>query len=266
MKIQEEAAANADNEMPVLNISVTFKECLELVTKEIYDGEYSKACKMHDAFGAHSGPGHNCLGCNFAASADLIKRFLDRHETLDDMEFDVPVYIMLLYLAVERIEVVLDIVKLPEAYRDKHFKVFRQIRKWANFIKHPGAFMLTHHANYEYQGDYVKVDGDILIDDNFIRDHYTGHTDAKERDKQRKSLYEKLGNKDNVVVLLPDIVQLTKKFCYSHNRFVSLVTDNEVYREVLADRTTLKRYFSDAESFEESGAPLPDRKATQRRE
>ena len=229
-----------------------FKDCLVLFTKEIYDGQYSSACRIHDAYGQEE---HNCLGCNFAGSSDMVKRFLERHKTLNKVEDDCTMYILLLYLVVERIEVIMDIVKLPEPYKEKHFKVFQQIRKWANFIKHPGAFMLTHHAEYSYQENFTPLPDFIVIDDCFVRDHYTGHTDAGQRDKQRRALYDKLQNKQNVVVAFPDLVKLTKKFCYSYNKFVAVVADNEVYRGVLGDKTTTANYFS------EPNAPRLDRAA-----
>lgn len=36
----------------------------------------------------------------------------------------------------QRMETAMDIVQVPSIFRDNHFKVFQQIHKWANFIKH----------------------------------------------------------------------------------------------------------------------------------
>src|SRR5688572_8288450 len=133
-------------------------------------------CKIHDAFGGMEGPHHNCLGCNFADSQTLIYNYLSRFEEFDDIQEAISVYILLLYLLVERMETVMEIVQVPTIFRDKHFKVFQQIHKWANFIKHPKAFILTHHPVWDYEGSslYSGREFKLTIDDPFINTYYKG--------------------------------------------------------------------------------------------
>lgn len=226
--------------------SEKFKECFEIFSsKAIGEEGYPNACKIHDAFGGNEGEHHNCLGCNFADSTTLILRYLEKYDELDDIQQDFTVYILLLYLLVERIEIVFDIIQLPVTYKDKHFKVFQQIRKWANFIKHPKAFILTHHPTYDFEnsGQKHEIMFTETVHDKFVTEYYSGQTDREKQKSQNTELYKKLRNKKDILVLFPDIATLTNKLCYSYNKFVDLIINNDVYTEILNDETTISKYF-----------------------
>ncbi|MBK6700156.1 MAG: hypothetical protein IPG55_09710 [Saprospiraceae bacterium] len=230
--------------MPTVNEK--FKECFEIFSTKAIDKDGSpNACKIHDAFGGMEGEHHNCLGCNFADCTNLISRYLKNNEELTDIQQDFTVYLLLLYLLVERVEIVFDIIQLPETYREKHFKVFQQIRKWANFIKHPKSFILTHHPEYDFENSRIIHDREFseTINEIFVTQFYKGFTDPVEQQKHNKDLYLRLRNKKNVLVLFPDIAILTNKLCYSYNKFVELILSNEVYKEILNDETTISAYF-----------------------
>ena len=223
-----------------------FKECYEIFCAEALDDEgIPNACKMHDAFGSIDGERHNCLGCNFADSTHLILNYLEKNEELTDVQQDFTVYILLLYLLVERIEMIFEIIQLPTSYQDKHFKVFQQIRKWANFIKHPKSFILTHHPEYDFEGSDVIHTKKFTeeINEQFVTRYYKGYSDPTEQKRKNKELYDRLRNKRDVLVYFPDIAKLTSKFCYSYNKFVQLILTNEVYREILEDESTIGSYF-----------------------
>lgn len=178
----------------------------------------------------------------------MILRYLEQHEELTDTQQDFTVYILLRYLLVERIEIVFDIIQLPDTYKTKHFKVFQQIRKWANFIKHPKSFILTHHPVYDFEnsGTVHQQQYAETIKDSLVEQYYKGHTDQNDQKKQNKELYNKLRNKKDILVLFPDIAQLTNKLCYSYNKFVDLIINNDVYIEILNDETTISTYFENA--------------------
>jgi hypothetical protein len=94
-------------------------------------------CKIHDAFKPLQTQSHNCIGCNFADSVTGIQRVLNRiaKNAEFDPQFDYGDYIISLYLFVERAYMVFEIISLPESYRHRHFGVFQEIKRWANFLR-----------------------------------------------------------------------------------------------------------------------------------
>ena len=226
--------------------SEKFKDCYEIFSMKAIDGEgIPNACKIHDAFGGLEGGHHNCLGCNFADSTNLILKYLERNEELTDIQQDFTIYILLLYLLVERIEIVFDIIQLPTSYRDKHFKVFQRIRKWANFIKHPKSFILTHHPVYDFENSGEKHEKKFtaIINEQFVDQYYKGQKDPNDQKKTNRELYNRLRNKKNVMVLFPDIANITDNLCYSYNKFIDLILNNAICKEILMDETTISAYF-----------------------
>lgn len=134
---------------------------------------------------------------------------------------------------------------MPDSYKDSHFKVFQQIRKWANFIKHPKAFILTHHPDYGFEDcgfDFGKK-FQLIINDQFVQQYYKGARNQDEQKRINKELFEKLKNKRDILVSFPDIVKLTNKLCYSIEKFVELIVRNPIYVEILNDDSTISNYF-----------------------
>lgn len=138
-----------------------------------------------------------------------------------------------------------DIIQLLDTYREKYFKVFQQIRKWANFIKHPKSFILTHHPEYDFENSETRHDRQFseTINEQFVTEFYKGYSDSANQKKQNKELYRRLRNKKDALVLFPDIAKLTNKLCYSYNKFIELILTNDVYKEILNDETTISTYF-----------------------
>ena len=222
-----------------------FQVCYDIFSNEAFDPDNTpKACSIHDAF-----EGHNCIACNLADSSLLILKYLHRYRELDNIQQDFSVYILLLYLAVERIETILDILQVPEKYRDKYFQGFQQIRKWANFIKHPKSFILTHHPTYDFHGSGINHPQPFsdTIDDSFVERFYKGKKDPEEQKKLNKELLSRLKNKPNVLVIFPDIAVLTKKFCFASNKLIELIKNNEVFKDILTDEATIMSYFENEE-------------------
>lgn len=224
-----------------------FKECYEIFVSELYDKDgYANVCVLNTVFGNKGDDSHNCLGCNFSEYSDIIKRYLSKHETLDSVQYDFTVYILLLYLLVERMEVIIEILQIPSVYKDKHFKVFQRVRKWANFIKHPKSFVLTHHPLYDFDNSgsgYEKDKSLIIINDNFVDCYYKGQVSIEDKKKNNIELLSKLKNRNNILVLFPNIPTLTKNVCYASNKFITLISENPIYAEILKDDTTISNYF-----------------------
>lgn len=201
-------------------------------------------CAIHQLFGGNDGPHHNCLGCNFADATSWIHNFLQSslsspQASVQEFYFD---YLIKLYLFVERSYIVFDIVNLPVEYRSRHFSIFQKVHKWANFIKHPKSFLLVHHPRY-FMEDDVMADEEfdrsafgVIIDQEFVLEYYAGPDN-------NSKLHKLLTNKNDVAVLFPNVVELTVDFCSGLHKFVDVIRDNDVYREILNSRATFDNYF-----------------------
>lgn len=223
-----------------------FKECYDIFMTEAFDEHGSPlACKIHDAFGGMSGEHHNCLGCNFSDSTLLISNYLDKYMEMTDIQQDFTIYILLQYLIVERMDTVLEILQVPQGFKEKHFKVFQQIRKWANFIKHPKSFILTHHPEFDFEDSgfqYKKVFS-LTINEQFVEVYYKGQKNPDDQKRTNRELYNKLKNKKDIIVMFPDIAKLTDKLCNAICKFTEIITKNDVYIEILNDESTISNYF-----------------------
>ena len=120
--------------------------------------------------------------------------------------------------------------------------LFQKIKKWANFVKHPKAFVLCHHPEYFLENDPEiierKKNANVLIDTAFVFKYYSG-------DDNKKDLFKLIANKDNVIVEFPNVVKLTTEFCEGLTSFVKLIKNNEVYRDILNDKATIENYFTE---------------------
>ncbi|WP_165253742.1 hypothetical protein [Paludisphaera soli] len=221
-----------------------FERSLEVFGREIYPQEGEPiVCQLHETFGSFDQGSHNCLGCNFADVTAWINNHLSDFDQFTDVAESMSFYLLKLYLFVERAYEIFDIIQLPEEHRKKHFSAFINVHEWANFIKHPKAFLLVHHPAHFIEGmpvfDASKYS--VVIDQEFVKEFYSG------ADKNGK-LYTKLKNKRDVAVLYPDPLGLTESFCEAIHKFVRVLQENEVYREVLASRTTYENYYTQDDS------------------
>jgi hypothetical protein len=203
-------------------------------------------CGIYDCFAEPGSRDHNCLGCNFDDMTEWICSFLLSCKDSNSPyrpEHSFGIYTLLLSLLWERISGVFDIVGVPDSYRVRHFGAFVRARRWANFFKHPKAFAwLVHHPVYTFEGspDTASFSDDpsyLKVDDGFVKRYY-----ASESAKGLTSQFER--HQDTVVVVLPDLEQLTTDICASLERFVSTITESMVYREILDEKSTLVDYFA----------------------
>ena len=183
---------------------------------------------------------HNCIGCNLADSVDHLRAFLETHETQKRIKFAYPSFIIHSYLLVERIDTLFNIIQLHQSYRDKNFKVLMAIRRWANFIKHPKAFIRTHHAVFTFSGSAkfgdLSDNATVTINRAFIDKYYCNNDNNDD-------LIDELENKENVLVVFPDANYVTEKLCEALKKTIDLFENNEVYREILGDSTTFHDYW-----------------------
>jgi len=208
--------------------------------KHLFDKpQYSKFCYIHKHLESGT-KDHNCLGCNLNNILMFTQVQIQQALKMDNIEHIYFQVIMSLYLAVERMDTVLNIVNINKPYRDKHFKTIHRIRKWANFIKHPKAFMFCHHPSFTFNGcsfnSTIRKEFSQIIDEPFILTYYSNNDD---NDK----LFQVLENKEKVLVVFPNITKLIKGFAEEANKFVSIVENNEVYREILTTKSTFLDYY-----------------------
>lgn len=199
-------------------------------------------CSINEAFSEFHENGHNCLGCNLQDHVSLIQSFLKTAKSYDSKEHFFNVYCLLLYLLTERIMEIMKIIGLPSGYKQSELRVFKEINIWSNFLKHPKAFILTHHPNYIFEDEKTSLSRKKIIDYQFVEKYYSGEDKNKYRD-----LVKQLRNNKNVVVVLPDPVRLTSDFCDACKIFIDIIKENKVYKEILNDLTTLTTYFENSD-------------------
>lgn len=221
-----------------------FAECHSILRGKAFDADDAESplfCQLHDAF-PNRAANHNCLGCNLADSVELIEAFLRTHPLMERVRHAYTQHILLNYLIVERMETLFEIISLNELYRLEHFKILVEVRRWANFIKHPKAFILTHHAEFTFAGSpkvaELERHASEKIDRSFVETFY------KDGGKD-KDLSKRLQNKEDVLVIFPNAVQLTENMCSAFRECVDLVTRNKVYSWVLNQRSTFLDYWAD---------------------
>lgn len=206
-------------------------------------------CSIYDVFNEPDSPDHNCLGCNFDEITDQISKFLftcasNPNLFLPQQSF--AIYAMLLNVVWERISDVFEIISLPEGYRVRYFGVLIGIRRWANFFKHPKAFAwMVHHPEYTFEG--AEFDKALLtdpswlkVDSEFLKRYYAS-------EKSRGLTKEFEGRENKVVVVLSDLETLTVQVCDCLDKFIEIITQNQVYHEILDEKATFVNYYSEAE-------------------
>jgi hypothetical protein len=231
-----------------------FKRSLEVFTRDIYpQNGVPVVCRLHEAFGTIDTGSHNCLGCNFADVTNWICNHLKRFDQHTDVAEAMSFYLLKLYLFVERAYEIFEIIQLSLQYRGRHFGVFRDVHKWANFLKHPKGFLLVHHPFHFFEGmpDFDRAKHSVVVDQDFVNEYYSG------ADKNTK-LYRQLENQREIAVLYPDPFRLTERFCAAIHKFVEVIRDNAVYREILASRTTYENYFAVLDAKVQQGNSLSE--------
>jgi len=232
--------------MPLSDYNFNEDEELALIQKQLadahrrfrdlaFDGESPAVCRLHDIFGGDGIQHHNCIGCNLADGVQLIDAFLATHASQRKIQFGYTTLITLCYLLVERLDTIFNLIQLNADYRDEQFKILTTLRKWANFIKHPKAFVLTHHAVFTFHGSPKNQDleahATVVIDRNFVNQYYSDN-------EKNDDLYRKLENRDDVLVILPSAEHVVNELSKAINETVKLFQDNKVYRDVLDKRST----------------------------
>jgi hypothetical protein len=225
------------------NLIVIHEECKKIFERELVeiDGGRSLACKMWDLMTEGKENCDNCLGENFNQLIQAIRNdFFENYtpSTNTGLNFYFTTYILWLYLIVERVDFVFDVInkdnrsKLFSDFKENNFQTCRLVKKWANFIKHPKEFIFAHWPQYVMQ-EVEVISGTVVIDNAFVEKNYS----------KSDSRVPGLENNNNVLVVIPELEGLTSQFCSELNVFFNFICDNKVVSDFLGKKTTIESYY-----------------------
>jgi len=207
---------------------------------EIFPEDYSIFCELHKLMEDEE-EDHNCIGCNLDENALLLYSTLGLLEGYSSVVNKMRMLIITVYLLIERIDTILGIVEIHKGYRTDNFKTLYQVRKWANFVKHPKAFILAHHPIYSIEGfsgnSKLRKEAEVVVDFKFIQKYYSD-------DKHNDELYKEMQNKEGVLVVFPNPLKLISKLCSELQLFNRILRNNEIYREILKKKSTFLGFWT----------------------
>lgn len=202
-------------------------------------------CILHEVeyLGDHGRNAHACIACNLNDSLEKIHRFLEQNKSSDDLEYSFTIYILLLYLLVEKMHTIFKYIGISYEYVEDKWKVLIEIRKWANFIKHPKGFLFAHHP--EYQFEYEVIDKEYSkwkrIDYvNFVEPLYK-HEDPR----KFKQTINQFANKENLLVIIPCPERIIKELNIVCREFCEKIKENKHFQEILKADSVLENYYED---------------------
>jgi hypothetical protein len=209
-------------------------------------------CELHDVFldyhksleGNENDIVHNCIGCNLEEGARTIELFFYHNKNTDSKRYFLTLYSLLFYLQAERLAVIYKELGYKVPNKDKFdwsaFPVLQRINCWANFFKHPKSYMLLHHPMFFIEGEphipNLMING--IIDDSFIHKFYKSR-------ENNGDLRIELENKDNYIVVFPNLLELTMDLCSEFEKIKTLILNNKKLVEKLAAYTSLKSPLSE---------------------
>jgi hypothetical protein len=190
-------------------------------------------CGIHNNFSKEH---HNCVACNLNDANRRIEEFLLNYRLFSDNFSVFSNFIFLLYLQVEYFLEYLNIIQIPEKYKQKNFHLLYTIKRWGNFLKHPKAFILVHHPVWEYESENYNIDkSKITIDNKFVNTYFAGESKNNDLRKQLKG-------KENITVLFPNPYKMIVDFCAVQKEFIELIAKNKLVIDILNDEATLTNY------------------------
>ncbi|WP_157499493.1 hypothetical protein [Flavobacterium commune] len=198
----------------------------------------TKASDMYYKFIYNDNSKRNSIGENFHQLINRINdNWFENYKPTNDLDYYFFNYFLLLYLFVERVDVIFKAINKEYKYFE-NFPTLQTIRKWSNFIKHPKEFLFTYWPIYYLEGSFHKelLLSDLKIDKDFIFKHY-GSVKSERPLKLKKNC--------NVFVEVPDLENITKEFCDEMNFFFDLLCSNQILIDHLANTSTIEDYFDE---------------------
>ncbi len=225
----------------------------ELASKEIekiciYDPDNDCEqifCLLHEPeyLGNHKENAHACLACNLNDSLEKIHRFLLQNKSSDDLEYSFTIYILLMYLLIEKLHTIFKYIGISYEYVEEKWKVLMEIRKWANFVKHPKGFLFAHHPEYYFEDDLIPSEYSEWKKINF--ESFVEPLYKREDEKKFKQTIHEFANKENLLVIIPCPERLAKELNFVCREFCQKIKDNKHFQEILKADSVLENYFEE---------------------
>lgn len=207
-------------------------------------------CKLHDVdyLGSPENEAtnsHNCIACNLQDGNLKIYKFLNELgtvQTSEEIEYASTIFFLLLYLQIEKFHTIFKFIGITFEYVEQNWEPLVQIRKWANFIKHPKGFLFTHHPDFIYE-DNITIPSlksnniNQLIKYEEIKKFYT-----RETDDGFKNTIKEIGNKKNIIVVLPCPLRIMTDYCQISKEFCDKIGANPHFKEILKKHSTIEDY------------------------
>ena len=227
------------------------KEELYKITHHDYSASCEQLfCKLHEEeyLGSPENEttiSHNCIACNLQDGNLKIYKFLNELETVqtsEEIEYASTIFYLLLYLQIEKFHTIFKFIGITFDYVEQNWETFIQIRKWANFIKHPKGFLFTHHPTFIYEDNTTILslksnNINQLISYEEIKKFYT-----RETDDGFKNTIKELGNKKNIIVVLPCPLRIMTEYCKINREFCDKIGENPHFKEILKKHSTIEDY------------------------
>lgn len=228
-------------------LSIHNKNKLIFQEKLLRPDGLTKACDIYDSLTQKNKEQVDCLGENFNRLIQSIyEEFLENYHPTANTSLDYYFnnYILWLYLVVERVDFIFDLLTYRDVnpdvdlkgnifleYYQDEFKVFNIIKKWANFIKHPKQFLFCHYPSYVF--DKPTEENITIIDSKYIVKYFSGSKESP----------IDLTNKKDVYVIIPNLTDLTEQFCETFLKFIALITENSIVANRLRKKTVIEDYY-----------------------
>jgi len=200
-------------------------------------------CSIHSFLGTRNAD-HNCIGCNIDDILKFMRSVFSISKNLDSVENVYFHLIPVMNLVVERLDIINYMFENKVIDRSS-FQSFQIIRKWTNFIKHPKAFMFCHHPNYAFENcEHLELYtyNKKVIDYEFVKKYYSN----KDKDE---ILINELERIPNILVLFPNIVQLTSRFSDQIQIYLNFLKTNAEALKTISSKTTYINFWEDYEYY-----------------
>ncbi|MCY7311389.1 MAG: hypothetical protein LH619_11475 [Chitinophagaceae bacterium] len=199
-------------------------------------------CKLHlpDYLGNHNNS-HACLACNLNESLLKVHKFLSQNRTKEDLEFTFTVYILLLYLLAEKLTTIFKFIGITQEYNEIKWPVLIEIRKWANFIKHPKGFLFSHHPEYLFENTKIPKQYQEWKKINYV--NFVEPLYKREDETKFKHSMIEFANKKELLVIIPNPERLAKELKVVCIEVCEKIKDNKHFQEILKNNTVIENYY-----------------------
>lgn len=113
-----------------------FEKCHDIYQQKVFSSEgIPNTYKIQESFVKKDDSTDPCFGCSMRDILLLITNYLKKQVGVIITKDNFVEYFLLQNLLVDRMETMLDILKIDAHFRQKEFKVLQEIRQWTYFFK-----------------------------------------------------------------------------------------------------------------------------------